>query len=404
MEEELLNKQQENIPENLPENTSVKGQGLGAPSSPPSPPPPPSPAAPSASPPLSPPLSPAAPVPQPKVQEEPVLEEESVLLKKEPSKFKINMSSLAPIGGFLLNFIIPLICLVLSGGLIIAVFLPSYRELPSLEADLDQKRVLSSQLETKIAALTELVDFASVVKENSNIIDEALVSEPKIPELLFQVDQMSRESGMSVDQLSYSGSEVASVPYESVPPETVSDATSGEVSEVPEVAVAGRGDIAVALGTTGSFWDLVAFLKSAENASRIIIIEDFRYTQAAVDDGSAETRNEVSATFRLLSPYLSVNSMATTDEPIELSISSAEFQAGMQRIKDLKHYDVTVPEDFVPVAVPVVVPEEETAEGEGTSPAEVPVTSPETGEVPAEESPADLTTTPETDGEVESPL
>jgi Tfp pilus assembly protein PilO len=236
--------------------------------------------------------------------------------EKKVKKFSLPEIPTQKILEVLLNFLVPLICLSISGGLAILVLIPSHRDIPSLEASLAIKTQLSSQLERKVASLKELVDFSNQVEEYSLVVNKALISEPKIPELLAQIDLMVRESGLNVDSLNY--------------------------SQASTVESTGMSLVDVSLSATGSFDKLVSFMKSIENASRLVLLKDFRYSLAEKDGAWT-----VSASFQLQAPYLFVSSSAVTDEPIELSISSQEFLADMRRILDLHQYEVSESDQVV---------------------------------------------------------
>jgi Tfp pilus assembly protein PilO len=239
-------------------------------------------------------------------------------------------------GEFLLNFLIPLVCLGATAFLVLAVALPSRGEIPGLESELERLEMSASKLENKVTVLKSLVDSIETMDLYSVRVDQALISESKVPELLSQVDRMVGESGMSIGGLSYSRG-------------------SRTVEED------GYNDVGVALSVEGSFDQLVAFLRRVEQASRLVLIDDFRYSVS-----SKEGVAGVSASFRLHSPYLAVQSDAVTDEPIDLDVSSESFLEDMETVLNLNHYDIDQLEarDFedVPEEDPSSLDEEE-AEG-----------------------------------------
>jgi len=246
---------------------------------------------------------------------------------KTPRKIKMPNVSFIPkekILGLLINFLVPLLCLIGCGVAFFVFLYPAYQEIPSLESTLSTKTALSSQLNRKVSVLKELVDFSSQVEAYVQVTEKALISEPKVPELLAQIDNMSRESGMDVFSLNYSQS------------------TSGDAP--------GMRFVDVALASSGSFESLVLFLKSVENASRLVVLKDFRYSYS-----DREGTRLVSASFQLQSPYLLVSSTAVTDEPIELSISSPEFLSDMEKILNLRQYGIG--ESSAVPSAPVSLPE-----------------------------------------------
>lgn len=232
-------------------------------------------------------------------------------------KTDLKSLDLSGIKSFLLNFLVPLGCLVGVGVLAFVVLLPSYRKIPSLEKQLATKTALSRQLNQKTRDLNELVDFKPLIEENSTLVNRTLVSEALIPELLAQVDRMVRESGMEVAQLSYSGS-----------------GGSGK-------GAGAYNSVGVALSTRGSYGGLLSFMDSVEKASRLVVVKDFRYTS------SDNIEYDYSASFQLFSPYLSVESDAVTDEPVPLKITDKAFLSAMEQVAGLRHYEISA-EDIQP--------------------------------------------------------
>ncbi len=221
---------------------------------------------------------------------------------------KVNFSSII---GFFVNFLVPLACLLITAGLAFIVLLPSYREIPSLENTLQIEENLAVQLETKASTLLNMVDIRDTMEDYTVAVDLALTSEPKIPELLSQVDRMAGESGMEVTSLSYSrGSRSASDD--------------------------GYNDVGIALTTSGTFPRLLDFMARIERASRLVLVDDIRYSSKREDEGIVMSIN-----YRLHSPYLSVTSDAVTDEPILLDIFSQEFLDDMETLQKLTYYDIS---------------------------------------------------------------
>ncbi len=252
---------------------------------------------------------------------------------------------------FLLNFLIPLISLAGCAILAFLVLIPSQEKVPGLKEEFSLKQALSSGLDKKVQILKDLVDLAPQVEQYALATEKALLSEPKVPELLAQIDLMVKESGMSVSSLNYSQSEKS----------PVSAATEGEGEGVieeqrvfsPEPLV-----VNVSLSASGSMDSLIKFLKSVENASRLVVLKEFRYSYTAGKDGNL---GELSANFQLESPYLFVSSSAITDEPIDLDITSRAFLEKIKKIENLHYYDVSkidIPVPEAPAPAPEVPPPE----------------------------------------------
>jgi Tfp pilus assembly protein PilO len=260
--------------------------------------------------------------------------------KKKPS-INIDMSK---IKGVLLNFVIPLIATGISILLIIVIVYPYFKNLPAIKVELTQKKQLERVLNDKIINLNRLVDFKSVVDEDSGLVNKVLVNESEVPRLLDQVNQIATNSGMDVTRLSYSFGE-------------------GVTSDIGESEQVAYSTVSIALGTESSFDQLVVFMKSIENAARFVNIPNFRYS--ATKNTQGETK--LDGSFSVVSPFLLVQSTAVIDEPVDLDISSQNFVDFINMIKGLKFYEFLNPNIEV---VKTEVPKEETTIPTGTQPAE----------------------------------
>ena len=240
-------------------------------------------------------------------------------------KLNINTNSIKEV---LVNFLIPLIALAVSGMLGIFVIIPSVKGLPLLKEDIAQKAALEDQLSKKVDNLSKLVNFKQVVDENVALVSNALVSEALVPQLLTQIDLIAQEAGLKVDKLSYSFSD---------PAKTTAPVAAG--APVPPPAL--YSSVVVNLGAVGSYNQLGAFLENLESAARLVDVSTFRYTMNEDKESSA-----LQITVILQSPYLFVDSSAVTDDPVTLDISSKSFVDLVNKVKALKLYEVSVTKDF----------------------------------------------------------
>ena len=214
----------------------------------------------------------------------------------------------------IVNFLIPIICIGLSGALFVAFIIPFIRSHKELAAEVEQTRSLRDQLSRKLDALNNLIDFKDAIDEHSGIVSEVLVSETKVPFLLTQVDTIAKESGLSVNKLSYSTS------------------SAGGAEEVTSLEY-----VTVQLGIKGNRDQLITFFDTLENSARLVDVDTYRYAE------QSDASSEVTSTIILKSPYLYVKSTAVTDDPITLDITSQDFLDMMQKIKQLKLYKSEIP-------------------------------------------------------------
>lgn len=265
------------------------------------------------------------------------LNQQAPVLQKGKSSIDIEKLKQAVV-----NFIVPLIALVLSLIIGLTILYPSYTDLPELESELESKKQLRTTLKNKAENLNNLIDFKSVVDENSDLVNKVLISEQKVPALLTQIDRIANESGVRISKLNYS----------------LGSTGGSDVSQEYNYDF-----VTVNISIVGTFGEYVTFLSSVENAARLIDVVQLRYGFTETEEGP-----QVSSSLVLVSPYLFVTSDAVTDEPVDLDIRDPEFTKLINDIKSLKFYD---PND-VDLNVPVVeTPEEEEETTEEGSPAPV---------------------------------
>jgi hypothetical protein len=101
--------------------------------------------------------------------------------------------------------------------------------------------------------------------------------------------------------------------------------------------------VGVNLGTRSSYDQVVNFLSSVENASRVIKVNNVRFSEDT--DGEY-----IASTFILVSPYADLQTAASVDTPIEFDITDTRFQELMNSVRGLRHYEISV-DSFIPVPV-----------------------------------------------------
>lgn len=260
---------------------------------------------------------------------------------------KIDIDTLK-IKRFLANFIIPIASLLLALLLSLFYILPSRNKLPQLKQEVSVAGDLKNQLEEKNLKLTSLLDFKSVIDENNQLTSEVLAPEPLVPQLLTQIDIIASEAGLNVEKLSYSTG-------------TSFDTVSAQTTE--EIPNAQYDIVVVSLGVSGTYDQLVAFLKTVENAGRFIGVGNVRFSY------SSENANIVSAQIMLGSPYVSVQTTAVTDDPINFDISSSDFQNLVSKLKELRIYTISIDEVIDISDIPeTITPEEQPVPAEEPTP------------------------------------
>lgn len=224
----------------------------------------------------------------------------------------------------IVNFLIPIVCVLVSAGVFLFYVYPSFSEIPVLEAEIAEKRTLQNQLTTKLADLNRLLDFKTIVDQNAALLDGVLVSEPNVPLLLTQIDTIANESGLEVSTLSYAFSSNRgssdSVNYDSVN---------------------------VALGAKGNYQQISAFLNSLETSARLVNVDSIRYSES----NSEEDSGLLNVSFVLTSPYLEVPQETVTDAPISVDVTDEEFIALMDKLKVFRYFRTDLTSAIVDLAL-----------------------------------------------------
>ncbi|OGC68702.1 hypothetical protein A2415_01985 [candidate division WWE3 bacterium RIFOXYC1_FULL_39_7] len=254
-------------------------------------------------------------------------------------KTGLNMSfESTKIKNVLLNFLVPIVSVTVSALLFFFIVYPSIVDMPMIKAELETQTALRDLLRAKRDNINKLVDFKSVVDENSLLVDRALPSEERVPALLDQVDSIASSSGLEVTKLSY---------------------TFGEIPA--EERSSSYNVVLVSLGAEGSYGQMVTFMKTAEEAARLINVANFRFASVGKEDG------KLSLNFALYAPYLMVQSTAVTDDPVTLDITSTQFVDFINRVKSLKYYDYSENTNIDDLPVVPFEPEEDETTEESTS-------------------------------------
>lgn len=214
----------------------------------------------------------------------------------------------------LVNFIVPLVALGISIALFLIIILPGIQKNPQKEMQISDAQSLNAKLAQKREKLNKIESFENVISDYEGLVSKVLLSEPRVPELLTQVDTIAKESGLAVTKLTYSFSDVTE---------------KEKQAEIPLVNVS--------LGATGNYDQLVTFFENLEKAARLVYVDSFRFSEEKEDN-----KKQLAIQVSLASPYLAVESKAVTDEPITIDIADQSFISFVDQLKKLRYYELKV--------------------------------------------------------------
>jgi Tfp pilus assembly protein PilO len=206
-------------------------------------------------------------------------------LEMNPRTSKINKDTLV-------GTILPLVFFAATAGLVFLLTYPKYNEIQPKKDQLTQLETKRSSLEGKLAKLNDLVDYKEVVDQNSALINTALPSEANVPILLTQIQTIAKENGLEIQNLTYTSAGAK---------------TQNEANKIN-----------VQMSAKGSFDQVRNFFYAIEKASRVLEFSTIRFSSSVSGNSTeATTKNaELEINVSLSSPYLFVESKATTEDPI----------------------------------------------------------------------------------------
>lgn len=291
-------------------------------------------------------------------------------MNEESIENKIKELNVGAFKDVLFDFLFPLIGLAITVLLFFFYMKPTYTEMKELETELSTQSGVLATLNTKVGALSKLTDFNDVLKENSEMVEKLYVSESNVPQLLDQIHQISTNAGMMVDRMNYSYSDAGA--KDAAAQGKSADATAELRTDDTS------GIVNVAATVIGTYEQLQVFMQEIEKAARFTYVTTFRFG-ASTEEGK---EGQFSVNVNVDSPYMYVQSVAVTDDPIKLDILNPKFVEFINSIKEYKYYDFLNQQIVAEEVESIEEPEEETLFPAGTV-EEQPVA--EESEEPAEE-------------------
>lgn len=255
---------------------------------------------------------------------------------------KLKEMDVRQIKNAVLDFLVPIVCLAVSVLLFFLYVRPTLENIRKVETEIVTNEGLLKNLKEKSLALNKMKNYNSVLQENSALVEKLLSSESNVPQLLDEIHQISTNSGMEVERLSYS--------YSGIATSDNADAQAG----IREKDVS--GNVNVSLSVDGNYDQLALLLSEVERAARVAFVNTFRFGSSTTE----ETTGNITANITVDSPYMYVQSVAVTDDKLELDITSQQFVDFINKIKSYRVYEFLNPDIVSNKAITV----EESAETE----------------------------------------
>ncbi len=249
------------------------------------------------------------------------------------SNFNVNFNHVKRVvEKYLLDFMIPLACLVLSLVLGIFVLRPSISKLPELQQTNEEATALDLQLTEKLKNLNDLLNFKPIVSNYVDDFEVILPPEPMVPQLLTQVDTLVAINGLALKDLNYTSKVVAA-------PSGAQPAASAQTP----VAPAPSRFVLVNLKVVGTYNQVIPFLKNMETSGRVLKVDSVKLSKFRVGPRDEEVvEDAMSMDFVLRAPYVRVQSNAVTDDPITIDINDPKFNEIRARVEGFEVYKYNI--------------------------------------------------------------
>lgn len=165
-------------------------------------------------------------------------------------------------------------------------------------------------LQQKNEDLSEVLSEAKTIEDNLAVVRQALPMAEDVPVLLMQLEQVAKQSGVSVQHLGF-----------------------GE-GKALTTAAAEEGKVALTAVVTGSYGSLEAFFRNLEGASRVVNVTNFRFSPSQSKEGEAA----ISVTLGVEAFYLAEVESVPADAPLTLDINSKDYIDLIREVKALRVY------------------------------------------------------------------
>lgn len=223
---------------------------------------------------------------------------------------------------FLVNFIVPIVVVVISIGLFVLYILPTAKKLPVLKEQIGAKTQELVVLQAKVDQLSYLQQNKNLVIQDLVKMSWALEERDKVPELTEQVRVMSKDSAVAFVSLNYDNANKGELSAVAAP--------STSLTPDPELYREEKVNVTVGINSVSS---IVSFLRTTENSIRLFKVESLRIS-------TREQGN--TAALVMASPYLNpaFSTYSETSAPINLTDSA--YRGFMERLDTFKNYAQTI--------------------------------------------------------------
>jgi len=255
------------------------------------------------------------------------------------NNLKINTKSF----GNYKSLVFSLFIYVIAGLVVFFGGLPLYTSFTVKSTEIDSKKAEISILDKKIAQLEKAKDLKDTIEKDSALADQAVSTTVEIPIVMTMVQNIAKDSGVSLKAFSYAGlsfSDVGKVDETTAPAAPAKTATSTASSAV----VAENDAFNMNLSITAKFDSVQTFIKSLEKYRRLIDISNVSYSLQKNNAENVDSLVDVISIQLLLKTYYKDFSNATTPIDIEKYLNTIQTLESMD-YKEVDNSTITIGKD-----------------------------------------------------------
>lgn len=237
------------------------------------------------------------------------------------------MKVISELEELVVNFILPIVLLVISVGISVFYISPVHKKLPDLESELDSKVQENTILQAKVEQLTALQQDKELVLSDLVKMSWALEERDKVPELTQQVRLMSADSKVNFVSLVYDNANKGESVVQVMP----------EASLTPDPQLYRDEKINISINFDGNN-SIVDFLRATETSIRLLRVESLQISTI---------NQENKANLIMTSPYLNPVFSTYSETAAPISLTDSAYRGFMGNLDNFRNYakeiDSTLP-------------------------------------------------------------
>lgn len=144
---------------------------------------------------------------------------------------------------------------------------PTIVTIASLIKEVQNKKQIDRQLQTKINALSVAQTNFALAENSLPLVDDTLPPDPFLSQILYQLEFLTQQEGLTLRSLA-------------VEPVIL----KGEATQKVEKKMPGPDEVYFSLSISGNFENLTRFISSLENLRRILTIDSLTFTPSKAEE------------------------------------------------------------------------------------------------------------------------